>query len=296
MVGAEAGTLAIMAGGDAAIVENLADVFSALGRVTHVGPRGAGQICKLANQQIVAITIGAVAEAMILVEAGGASREKFHEAIRGGFAESRILDLHGGRMVARSSPPAALPAAVERPWTPWPPWLSCSRLDLPPPPRYATSSANSSQTAGARKTIVGCCCISKRSIIANGGKPMSEANKTGRRLRSQNWFDNPDHIDLTALYLERFMNYGTTPEELRSGKPIIGIAQSGSTSIPATATTSTLPRLRDGIRDAGGIPIEFPTHLLFGKLQAPDRGTRPQPCLSRPSSKSSTATCSTAWC
>jgi len=105
VVGAEAGTLAIMAGGDAAIVESLADVFAALGRVTYVGPSGAGQICKLANQQIVAITIGAVAEAMILVEAGGASREKFREAIRGGFAESRILDLHGARMVARSFAP-----------------------------------------------------------------------------------------------------------------------------------------------------------------------------------------------
>src|SRR5690606_13886889 len=85
VVGAEAGPLAIMACGDAAIVESLADVFAALGRVTYVGPSGAGQICKLANQQIVAITIGAVAEAMILVEAGGASREKFREAIRGGF-------------------------------------------------------------------------------------------------------------------------------------------------------------------------------------------------------------------
>lgn len=105
VVGAEAGTLAIMAGGDATIVESLGDVFAALGRVTHVGPSGAGQICKLANQQIVAITIGAVAEAMILVEAGGASREKFRDAIRGGFAESRILDLHGGRMVARTFAP-----------------------------------------------------------------------------------------------------------------------------------------------------------------------------------------------
>mgnify|MGYP000897590535 CR=1 FL=1 len=104
-VGAASGTLAIMAGGDGATVEHLADVFAPLGRVTHVGPSGAGQICKLANQQIVAITIGAVAEAMILVEAGGASREKFREAIRGGFAESRILDLHGGRMVARSFAP-----------------------------------------------------------------------------------------------------------------------------------------------------------------------------------------------
>ena len=105
VVGAEAGTLAIMAGGDADIVASLAEVFAPLGRVTHVGPSGAGQICKLANQQIVAITIGAVAEAMMLVEAGGASREKFREAIRGGFAESRILDLHGLRMVGRRFEP-----------------------------------------------------------------------------------------------------------------------------------------------------------------------------------------------
>jgi 2-hydroxy-3-oxopropionate reductase len=105
VVGAEAGTLAIMAGGDAAVLDTLADVFAPLGRLTHVGPSGAGQICKLANQQIVAITIGAVAEAMMLVEAGGASREKFREAIRGGFAESRILELHGKRMVDRQFQP-----------------------------------------------------------------------------------------------------------------------------------------------------------------------------------------------
>jgi 2-hydroxy-3-oxopropionate reductase len=103
--GAAAGTLAIMAGGDAGDVEELADVFAALGRVTHVGPSGAGQVCKLANQQIVAITIGAVAEAMVLVEAGGASREAFRDAIRGGFAESRILDLHGARMIRRDFEP-----------------------------------------------------------------------------------------------------------------------------------------------------------------------------------------------
>jgi 2-hydroxy-3-oxopropionate reductase len=105
VVGAREGTLAIMAGGDAAVIADLADVFSALGRVTHVGPSGAGQVCKLANQQIVAITIGAVAEAMILVEAGGASREAFRNAIRGGFAESRILDLHGARMISRNFEP-----------------------------------------------------------------------------------------------------------------------------------------------------------------------------------------------
>jgi 2-hydroxy-3-oxopropionate reductase len=105
VVGAEAGTLAIMAGGDADVVASLQEVFSAMGRVTHVGPSGAGQICKLANQQIVAVTIGAVAEAMILVEAGGASREAFRNAIRGGFADSRILEIHGRRMVERAFDP-----------------------------------------------------------------------------------------------------------------------------------------------------------------------------------------------
>ncbi len=103
--GATAGTLAIMAGGDEATVTSLGDIFSAMGRLTYVGPSGAGQLCKLANQQIVAITIGAVAEAMMLVEAGGASREGFRNAIRGGFAESRILELHGERMVKRNFTP-----------------------------------------------------------------------------------------------------------------------------------------------------------------------------------------------
>lgn len=105
VVGASAGTLAIMAGGDEALVASLSDVFAAMGRLTYVGPSGAGQLCKLANQQIVAITIGAVAEAMMLVEAGGASREGFRNAIRGGFAESRILELHGERMVKRDFVP-----------------------------------------------------------------------------------------------------------------------------------------------------------------------------------------------
>ncbi|WP_134679211.1 IlvD/Edd family dehydratase [Paracoccus ravus] len=91
-----------------------------------------------------------------------------------------------------------------------------------------------------------------------------------RRLRSQDWFDNPDHADMTALYLERFMNYGTTPEELRSGKPIIGIAQSGSDLNPCNRHHLDLAkRVRDGIRDAGGIPIEFPSHPLFENCKRP---------------------------
>lgn len=105
VAGAENGTLALMAGGDAAAIARIKGVMAPLGRLTHVGPVGAGQVCKLANQQIVAITIGAVAEAMILVASGGADRARFRDAIRGGFAESRILDLHGGRMIARDFQP-----------------------------------------------------------------------------------------------------------------------------------------------------------------------------------------------
>ncbi|MBB5572759.1 MULTISPECIES: NAD(P)-dependent oxidoreductase [Rhizobium] len=105
VVGAAAGTLAIMAGGDAEVIDSVRDIMAPLGRVTHVGPSGAGQLAKLGNQQIVAVTIGAIAEAMLLVEAGGGSREAFRAAIRGGFAESRILELHGQRMIERNFVP-----------------------------------------------------------------------------------------------------------------------------------------------------------------------------------------------
>lgn len=102
---------------------------------------------------------------------------------------------------------------------------------------------------------------------------MTQDDKAGaqkRRFRSQDWFDNRDHIDLAALYLERFMNYGVTPEELRSGKPIIGIAQSGSDLTPCNRIHIELARrVRDGIRDAGGIAIEFPTHPLFENCKRP---------------------------
>nr|WP_196108156.1 MULTISPECIES: NAD(P)-dependent oxidoreductase [unclassified Ochrobactrum] len=105
VVGAQEGTLAIMAGGDEAVIASLADVFKPLGRLTRVGPSGAGQLAKLANQQIVAVTIGAIAEAMVLVEKGGGSRAAFRDAIRGGFCESRILELHGKRMIDRNFEP-----------------------------------------------------------------------------------------------------------------------------------------------------------------------------------------------
>ena len=95
--------------------------------------------------------------------------------------------------------------------------------------------------------------------------------RTGKRpLRSRDWFNNFERMDMTALYLERFMNYGVTPEELRSGKPIIGIAQSGSDLSPCNRIHIELAkRTRDGIRDAGGIPIEFPVHPIFENCRRP---------------------------
>ncbi|HEY1228880.1 MAG TPA: IlvD/Edd family dehydratase, partial [Ramlibacter sp.] len=91
-----------------------------------------------------------------------------------------------------------------------------------------------------------------------------------RRFRSQDWFDNEERIDMTALYLERFMNYGITPDELRSGRPIIGIAQSGSDISPCNRIHLELARrVRDGIRDAGGIPMEVPLHPIFENCRRP---------------------------
>lgn len=100
-VGAEAGTLAIMVGGKPADFERARPVFELLGRPTHVGPHGSGQLAKLANQMIVGITIGAVAEALLLCEKGGADMAKVKQAITGGFADSRILQVHGQRMIER---------------------------------------------------------------------------------------------------------------------------------------------------------------------------------------------------
>lgn len=100
-VGAEQGTLAIMVGGKPADLAAMQPVFDVLGRATHVGPHGAGQLAKLANQLIVGITIGAVAEALLLCEKGGADMARVRQAITGGFADSRILQVHGQRMVER---------------------------------------------------------------------------------------------------------------------------------------------------------------------------------------------------
>jgi len=103
--GAKAGDLAIMVGGDSETFAEVVPVFEAMGSPTHVGPTGCGQLSKLANQVIVAITIGAVSEAFILAGAGGADRSKVRDALQGGFASSRILSEHGLRMVNRDFEP-----------------------------------------------------------------------------------------------------------------------------------------------------------------------------------------------
>ena len=102
---------------------------------------------------------------------------------------------------------------------------------------------------------------------------MTSSNKP---LRSRAWFDNPDRPDQTALHLERYLNFGLTAEELQSGKPIIGIAQTGSDLVPCNRHHIDLAsRVRDGIRDAGGIPLEFPVHPIF------ENGKRPTAALDR---------------
>src|SRR6478609_2338870 len=97
-----------------------------------------------------------------------------------------------------------------------------------------------------------------------------------KKLRSRKWFDNPDNPDMTALYLERYMNYGLTREELASGKPIIGIAQSGSDLSPCNRHHLILAhRVREGIREAGGVAFEFPVHPIQ------ETGKRPTASLDR---------------
>ena len=104
-IGATKGELAIMVGGDEKTYQTHVPIFDAMGSPTHIGPHGCGQLSKLANQVIVAITIGAVSEAFILASAGGADPAKVRQALQGGFASSRILSEHGLRMVERNFEP-----------------------------------------------------------------------------------------------------------------------------------------------------------------------------------------------
>jgi dihydroxy-acid dehydratase len=107
-------------------------------------------------------------------------------------------------------------------------------------------------------------------------KKLETPHPRGRSLRSQLWFDNPDNPGMTALYLERYLNYGITKEELTSGKPIIGIAQTGSDLSPCNRHHLELAgRVREGIRTAGGIAFEFPMHPIQ------ETGKRPTAALDR---------------
>ncbi len=110
----------------------------------------------------------------------------------------------------------------------------------------------------------------------NAATGASQPDTTQGRLRSRRWFNDPSDPGMTALYLERYMNYGITREELQSGKPIIGIAQTGSDLAPCNRHHLELAsRVRDGIRDAGGVPLEFPVHPIQ------ETGKRPTAALDR---------------
>ena len=105
---------------------------------------------------------------------------------------------------------------------------------------------------------------------------MAEGTSGERKLRSRRWFNDPTNPGMTALYLERYLNYGLTREELQGDKPIIGIAQTGSDLAPCNRHLVALAqRVRDGIRDMGGIPMEFPVHPIQ------ETGKRPTAALDR---------------
>ncbi len=102
---------------------------------------------------------------------------------------------------------------------------------------------------------------------------MSAEQSESPRLRSRAWFDNPDNIDMTALYLERYLNFGLSLEELRGGKPVIGIAQTGSDLSPCNRHHLVLAeRIREGVREAGGIVLEFPVHPIQETGKRPTAG------------------------
>jgi dihydroxy-acid dehydratase len=116
----------------------------------------------------------------------------------------------------------------------------------------------------------------ERNVAKQANKKTKTLAPKGKSLRSQLWFDNPDNPGMTALYLERYLNYGLTGAELRSGKPIVGIAQTGSDLSPCNRHHLELAkRVRDGIRDAGGIAFEFPCHPIQ------ETGKRPTAALDR---------------
>lgn len=117
---------------------------------------------------------------------------------------------------------------------------------------------------------------SKLASLTGDFSSKDPGGKSGGQLRSSRWFNNESNPGMTALYLERYLNYGLTREELMGGKPVIGIAQSGSDLSPCNRHHLELAkRVREGIRSAGGIAFEFPTHPIQ------ESGKRPTACLDR---------------
>ena len=113
-------------------------------------------------------------------------------------------------------------------------------------------------------------------VTLGSGQADRDSSVRTLRLRSRCWFDDPAHADMTALYLERYTNFGLSVEELQTNRPIIGIAQTGSDLSPCNRHHLVLAeRVKDGIREAGGIPIEFPTHPIQ------ETGKRPTAALDR---------------
>jgi dihydroxy-acid dehydratase len=118
--------------------------------------------------------------------------------------------------------------------------------------------------------------VSENKKKATKKRVTTKGIKDSTRLRSRQWFNNPNNPDMTALYIERYMNWGISREELQSGKPIIGIAQSGSDLSPCNRHHLELAkRVREGIREAGGIAFEFPVHPIQ------ETGKRPSATLDR---------------
>src|SRR4051812_46597175 len=149
------------------------------------------------------------------------------------------------------------------------------RCTLPPAPNTQTCSRHGS--ALALRVLLGAQQgAARRRGKANMARKRKNKGPKKRILRSRYWFDHPDDPEATALYFERYLNFGFTRAEITSGRPIIGIAQSGSDLSPCNRHHLQLAeRVRDGIRDAGGIALEFPCHPIQ------ETGKRPTAALDR---------------
>ena len=133
-------------------------------------------------------------------------------------------------------------------------------------PQIFSRTAQMAKTVSAAKAVKG----SGKASGSIAGKPAARKKIKPAQLRSKAWFDNPANADMTALYLERTMNYGLSFDELQSGRPIIGIAQTGSDISPCNRHHIVLAeRIREGVRDAGGIVLEFPIHPIQETCKRP---------------------------